>query len=312
MDEHKHLIIASLSAIVICGISLFAMIPLSTTASTNRGSDWMKDIDNETSITSLSIPGSHDSGALHSIADLAGKCQDLSISDQLKAGARFFDIRLQQRNNELKIVHGIVDQSLSFANTLNDFDTFLLKHPNEMLIVSIKEESTAKNSDQSFDEALKKALDNHSSWNTSGNLPTSLGKARGQIFLISRYKDSSIGLKAYDGWLDPDSSSITNTFDISESNLHVQDYYKVSNINNKQDEITNCFEYSKNNVNTLTLNFSSCYFVNAFPPAYAGTSAKIINNWLIDEIKERENLGIIISDFVTSSLCEAIYKRNMK
>ncbi len=310
MNKNKHLIIAASVAATLCVASVFAMLPLSTTSSTTRGSDWMKKINDNTSLTSLSIPGSHDSGAFHSIGDLAGKCQDLSISDQLNAGARFFDIRLQQRNNGLKVVHGIVDQDLDFYDTLNDFDSFLKKHPSEALIISIKKESNAVNTTATFDESLKSALSSHSSiWDLSGSIPETIGKLRGKIFLISRYENSTIGLPAYDGWLDPDSST-SNTFNIEKSNLHVQDYYKLKNIEEKKSEILKCFDYSARNLDKLTLNFSSCYFLSAFPPTYAGSTAKIINNWLPNEIQNRKNLGIIVSDFVTSELCKKIYERN--
>lgn len=311
MNKNKHILIASSLVAILSIASFFAVFPLSKKSSTSKGSNWMKDIDDSRTLTSLSIPGSHDSGALHSIADLAGKCQDLSIYNQLEAGARFFDIRLQQRDNELKIVHGFVDQDLSFSQALDDFKRFLNEHPSEGLIVSIKKESNANNTSATFDESLKEALKNYSSlWDLSREIPNNLGKLRGKIYLISRYSDSTIGLDAFEGWLDPDSSSTTNTFDIGRSNLHIQDYYQVNDIENKKSEISKCFDYSKENPNVLTLNFSSCYFINAFPPTYAGTTAKIINNWLIDEINDRSNLGIIVSDFITSDLCEKIYKRN--
>lgn len=311
MNKNKHIFIAASLVTILSITSFFAVFPISKKSSTNKGINWMKDLDDSRTLTSLSIPGSHDSGALHSIGDLAGKCQDLSIYEQLEAGARFFDIRLQQKDDELKIVHGFVDQNLSFNQTLNDFKKFLIENPSEGLIVSIKKESNAINTSASFDDSLKSALKDYSSlWDLSGIIPDNLGKLRGKIFLISRYSDSTIGLDAYEGWLDPNSSSITNTFDIERSNLHVQDYYQVNDVINKKNEISKCFDYSKENQSVLTLNFSSCYFINAFPPTYAGTTAKIINNWLIEEIDNRKNLGIIVSDFVTSDLCEKIYKRN--
>lgn len=311
MKKNKHVFIASLIGALLCVVSLFAMLPITSTSNTSNGIEWMKNIDDSTPISTMSIPGSHDSGALHSIADLSGKCQDLSITQQLNAGARFFDIRLELRNNNLKVVHGIVDQKLDFSTVLKDFSTFLNSHPSEGLIVSIKEENSSKNSSISFDEALKKALNDYSSiWLLDSKMPSSLGDLRGKISLLSRYKDCSIGIPSYDGWLDPESEATSNTFDIETSNLHIQDYYKVNDISIKQSEIINCFEYSQTNTDKLTLNFSSCYFLSDFPPTYALNTAKIINKWLVEEINNRNNLGIIISDFLTSDYCEAIYQRN--
>ncbi len=291
--------------------SLFAMLPLRAKGDTSRGNEWMKGVDGATPITALSIPGSHDAGAFYSIGDLSGKCQDLSIEEQLNAGARFFDIRLQQRSNTLHVVHGFVDQKLSFHKVLSSFVKFLEEHNSEALIVSVKKEQEDYHSNISFDDSLKAALSPYKSiWDTSGTLPRCLEKARGKIFLISRYDNPTIGLEAFRGWEDPKEAETNNTFDIDSSNLHVQDHYKIKDIEVKKAEFNQCLEFSRNSTNRLTLNFSSCYYVNSFPPSYAGTSAKIMNPWLIEQAKIHTNLGIIVSDFVTSSLCEAIYKRN--
>ena len=67
--------------------------------------DWMSKVSDDVNILDLSIPGTHDSGAQHSIADVAGKCQDLSISSQLEIGVRFLDIRLQLVNDEFRVVY---------------------------------------------------------------------------------------------------------------------------------------------------------------------------------------------------------------
>lgn len=68
----------------------------------------MKNLDDSLLISDMTIPGTHDSGALHSIFDVAGKCQDLNIKQQLKVGVRFLDIRLRLKNNELEVVHSFV------------------------------------------------------------------------------------------------------------------------------------------------------------------------------------------------------------
>ncbi len=310
--KKKRIVIGSALVASFLVISLFAMIPLSSRNNTAKGSDWMKNVEDGTSLTSMSIPGSHDSGSFHSIGDVSGKCQDLSISEQLKAGIRFFDIRLQLRNDELKVIHGIVDQKLDFSSVLNDFESFLSSYPSEGLIVSVKKESSDTGSTLSFDEALKRALSSYSYWDTNRTLPETLGKLRGKAYLISRYSENSIGLEAYDGWESQKETDTENTFEIEDSHLHVQDYYQVKDIEMKKSEILSCLDYSAKNLDTLTLNFSSCYLLNSFPPTYAPSGAKIINPWLGDILEGKNNLGIIVSDFVTSDLSETIYKRNLQ
>lgn len=311
MNTKKQVLLRSGILSLIFILSLFAVLPVSSKSTTAKGAEWMKSLDDDVSLTSLSIPGSHDSGALHSIGDLSGKCQDLSIDGQLKAGVRFFDIRLQQREDEMKIVHGIVDQKMDFSIVLENFKSFLTKYPSEAILVSIKKESEDKNSTASFEATLKKEIASYSSyWNLERELPKTLGELRGKIYLISRYKDNTIGLPAFDGWIEQKNSEQMNTFDIEESLLHVQDYYKVKEIEKKKEQISSCLDYSMSHIGTLTLNFTSCYYVDSFPPSYAGTTAKIINSWLVEMLDEKKNLGILVSDYVTSDLCEMIYKRN--
>ena len=100
-------------------ISLFSMIPLNT-YSNKDVMPWMSYIHDDTKISDISIPGTHESGATHSIFDVSGKCQDLSIKQQLRVGVRFFDLRLQLVNDEFKIVHSFVDQRLSFKKVMKD------------------------------------------------------------------------------------------------------------------------------------------------------------------------------------------------
>lgn len=306
----KHLIIASSLTASTAIVSLFAMLPLSSKSATAKGCEWMKGVNDSVSLTSLSLPGSHDSGALHSIGDVSGKCQDLSVYDQLNCGVRFFDVRLQLRGSELKVVHGFVDQKLDFSSVLNDFDSFLKAHPSEGILVSVKKESDDEGSAMTFEESLMESLSKYSYWDESRTLPDSLGKLRGKAYLVSRYKNNSIGLPSYEGWIEHDEEDLSNTFDIEGSNLHVQDYFKIKDIENKKKEIISCLDYSQSNLDRLTLNFSSCYFLDSFPPSYAGSAAKLINAWLPEVIEERKNLGVIISDFVTSDFCEQIYSRN--
>lgn len=299
----------SISALTVVS-SCLAIFPFGTNSNQNN-ENWLKSLNDDTLITSLSIPGSHDSGASHSIGDLSGKCQDTSILEQLNIGVRFFDIRLQLKNNKLQVVHGIVDQNLDFLSVLNTFSTFLSSHQSEGLFVTIKEEADAKNSSLSFEEALKNEISSYENViKKDRKLPTTLKEIRGKIVLLSRYKDNTIGVDTYSGWIEQEDDDIINTFDLFNSPIHVQDFYKIKDLEMKKQEIVRCLDYSSLNTDVLTLNYTSCYFLDSFPPTYAGSAAPSINTWLPSEIKSRINLGIIISDFVTYDLCSSIIERN--
>lgn len=267
--------------------------------------NWMSKVSDDVKIKDLSIPGTHDSGALHSIADVAGKCQDISIASQLKIGVRFLDLRLQLVDNEFKIVHSFVDQNLKFETVVKDLYSFIKKYDSEFLIISIKEDNDSVNSTISFDEALIKALSPYDDvfMLNDSKLPETVGMARSKIFILTRFS-GEIGIPAYFGWYDDDS------FELND--LYIQDNYNISIIEEKKNDILNTIKYAQNNPSKLVINFTSCYLDPGFPPSYAGTAALSINSWLKEEIsKNNDKLGILLIDFIDEDLAKTIYMRNI-
>ena len=298
------IIITSIMVVTTIIISIFAFLSFERKYE-ESSLNWMARVNDDVNITDLSIPGTHDSGALHSIADVSGKCQDISISSQLKIGVRFFDLRLQLVNNELKIVHSFVDQNLKFAPVVEDVYSFIKEYDSEFLIISIQEDNDSVSSTISFEEALIKALtpyDDVYMLNDS-KLPKTVGMARSKIFILSRF-DGEIGIPAYNGWDDDE------CFELND--LYVQDNYNISNIEEKKNDILKTIQYAQNNPNKLVINFTSCYLDSGFPPTYAGTTALSINPWLKEQISKNNNkLGIMLIDFIDEELAKAIYMRNI-
>lgn len=72
----------------------------------------MNNIDDNTSISTLSIPGTHDS-ATYSCTCLAipkiSQCQVMNFYEQLQSGIRYLDIRIKTKNGEILMVHGIIE-----------------------------------------------------------------------------------------------------------------------------------------------------------------------------------------------------------
>lgn len=131
---------------------------------TLSASDWMGAIPDEAYVSSLNVPGSHDSG-LHEASvgvALMAECQKLTIREQLEAGVRFFDIRLRYNGNpdkdtledavdDLYVCHGqgkfccngyICIQAdnermeyvnYTYAMILDEMATFLEEHPTETI-----------------------------------------------------------------------------------------------------------------------------------------------------------------------------------
>ena len=303
MKMKKKSIRCLIGVLLLLGVIALAFVPKEHAK--KDASDWMADLDDGRALTSLVIPGTHDSGALYSIADVAGKCQSLSVKEQLKAGVRFFDIRLQQRSEHLAVVHSFVDQLTDFEEVITDIVDFLREHPSEFLIVSIKEDADAINAESSFAEAVEsKLLEYADMIRTQTALDETVGDLRGKIVIISRYAGASIGVPAYHGWSD-------NTAFYLE-NIYVQDRYAISDISEKQDEILTAFDIAKDE-NIFTLNYISCYLTSGFPPSYAATPAKTLNPWIRQYLQDTENAqGVILCDFMTSALAETIWRCNFK
>ena len=283
------IIIRTILGVFLLGITLFGFAGLlKQTSKSNKYADWMAKLNNETSIRDVNMPGSHDTMALYSIGDLAGQCQSLSLKDQLNLGVRFLDIRLKEDKNKLKAVHGFVDQNASFKSITKTVEDFINKHPQEFLIMSIKEEADASNSNISFEDSLKTYL-NSDIYLKDSNIPEKVGDVRGKVILLSRYKDATIGIPAFQGWVDSETFTLPN-------DIFVQDTYKITSTLDKQNQIVRCFYEGGH---ALKINFLSAYRTDTFPPSYAVSAAKDINPWINNEIGRFNDRGIVLYDFIS-------------
>ena len=109
--------------------------------------NWMYSLPDDKDIREFSIPATHDSGT-YGLMRLA-RCQDLSISAQLKAGIRFLDIRVTPEgsrsisNFSLKVSHTFVS-SIAFKDVLSDVKNFLASNPSETVLIKISRDSGAE------------------------------------------------------------------------------------------------------------------------------------------------------------------------
>jgi 1-phosphatidylinositol phosphodiesterase len=102
-------------------------------------SSWMRDIPDDARMTTLSIPGTHDSCSVDGLLGF-GKTQNLDLADQLNAGIRFVDIRLAHYRDHLYVHHDVVHMGKCYADVLNTCIDFLRQHPSETIFLSVKNE----------------------------------------------------------------------------------------------------------------------------------------------------------------------------
>lgn len=125
---------------------------------TPDNSKWMGDLINahpNLCLNQMTMPGSHDAGMYTDITEKA-RTQTLSFGKQLKAGARYFDIRIcADRNSDLWTYHGL-SWGGKLSDILDEVSTFLDKSQNE--VVFLKFRSYAEGDRQDTVNFVKKKL----------------------------------------------------------------------------------------------------------------------------------------------------------
>jgi 1-phosphatidylinositol phosphodiesterase len=270
------------------------------------GNNWMKTLSGNLSLSELSIPGTHDSGALYEPIPGTAKCQTMTIDEQLNAGVRFLDIRCRHLDNAFVIHHGVVYQRANFDNVIDTAARFLKANPSECVIMSIKEEYDASGNTRSFEDTFRAYVaKNPSLWYLGSSIPT-LSAARGKIVLFRRFNAGQTPL-GIDASVWPDNAMFTN------ASLRVQDDYQVADANVKWNNISQMLaEAQLGPSGILYLNFTSgvktgvfgipdiTYVSNAIVPKLAGFFAS----------NRHGRYGIVIMDFVDSKQCSMVYGTN--
>ncbi|KAI9717300.1 MAG: hypothetical protein M1812_004827 [Candelaria pacifica] len=193
---------------------------------------WMAHLDDNTPLSGLSLPGTHDSCANTGsfVSGVFVDCQTMSITDQLNAGIRYFDLRCKLVNGALLMYHGSVYLDRSLNDVLKEIYNWLDidRHKEEALVAQVQQEH---DSDLRFSAAMKAVvMDGKSRWVLTTTTPI-LRDVRGKIQLMRRYDAQAgyVGIdlwgKAGEAWKDNDAN-----FQIQTStgvNLFVQDYYEL-------------------------------------------------------------------------------------
>lgn len=317
LSRMKRLIICIVAVGAVIGILLVVnfssikTLPLNQSIGMNK---WMSQVNNAVPLSSLSIPGSHNSAALYEPFPGTAKCQDYTVGDQLSMGVRFLDIRLRHCNNQLKVYHGPIDQRQDFTGILNQTTRFLSINPSECIIMSIKEEYTSSGNNESFEQAFLRYVNNpayKSYWWRNRYIPT-LGEVRGKIVLFRRFN----GAPEVSGGIDmshwPDNASFTNN-DSKNAVIEVQDQYQVNHLENKEKLVIQMIDTAANNSsNRWYINFASgvrpTLGIPNIPSVSNNINPKLMDIWST----KRKTTGVIIYDHITPKLCKAQAGINQK
>ena len=210
-------------------------------------SSWMGDIPDDTLLSNITVPGTHDSCAQSSIPFV--RTQYLSISKQMEAGLRFLDLRCRVHSDgQLYMYHGGIPINmpmyLKFDKIMSEIFTFFSKNkgkPTEAVLISINNDDVSgKVPPEVFYNAVKTHIDQtpryedgSERWITSRSVVT-LGEARGRAVLLRRYHpdpalevNERMGIDL-SGWLNNNPDFTLNTPD--GVTITLQDKWQYSDI----------------------------------------------------------------------------------
>jgi 1-phosphatidylinositol phosphodiesterase len=287
-------------------LSVFLFVLVDPYSAYAAGHDWMSKISEKTLISSLNIPGTHNSGALREPFPGTAKCQTLSLGQQLEAGVRFFDIRCRHHSNRFAIYHGPVSQKLTFDTVLEIMRVFLKKNSREFLILSIKEEHRSSETTRSFPETLHSYIKKEPLlWYTDEDIPK-IAEVRGKLVLLRRFNSlKPLGIPATD-WGHNGSHVGKKIF--------VQDRFSLTDVKTKWKTIELAFKQSRKNpkFDRLHLHFTSGYTQSLLGIPNITAISEPINERLKAYLKTapKRRHGSIVLDFITPELSQGIYQLN--
>ena len=250
--------------------------------------DWMKNIPDETKLSKMTIPGTHDSCSLFGIC--CARTQTWSLVEQMRAGLRYFDIRLRRINDTLRAYHGFVDQKETFDHILVYAFDFLEKNPSETIIMEIISEYDPENSKKSFKDLYEEYTQSYQDKIVSyQNKDITLGEIRGKLFVVKVFEGST--------------SNIPNFLIQNSWSVNFRWY-----MNKKKRKIKENFHRALSmNDNRIFLNYLSASSDYAMMTPY--TAAKQCN-----EIAMRYHgrLGVVLADYPGEDLINHLIQQNFR
>ena len=98
-------IIIAVCFFVLGALFLFPYLESVSSKPTKISADWMKELEDEISLDTVILPGTHDSATAYVQLPYFMRCQSLTIEEQLEVGFRYLDIRLNEENEKLYFYH---------------------------------------------------------------------------------------------------------------------------------------------------------------------------------------------------------------
>ncbi|KAL0947516.1 hypothetical protein HGRIS_013615 [Hohenbuehelia grisea] len=274
-------------------------------------SKFLSDLPDSLRLSSLALPGTHDSMAFYGWP--VSQCQSLSTSlaVQLAGGIRVLDVRFAVVDGRLISYHGVYPQRTPFLDILSTIRDFLTSSPRETIVMSIKQEDYTRTTWQNFSALVRDEISTgpggKEMWFFENRIPK-LGEVRGKVVLLSRFGGNGDG---WEGGLEglgihptswPDSEKSGFTWNCKDTLVRTHDWYNIPSFLSIPEKValsTQILLPPPNNPPMPVLSityFSAASFPLAFPPTIAhgfgwpkaGLGVEGVNSrigkWLLDQL----------------------------
>ncbi len=287
--------------------------------------NWMKKIPDDVKITGINMPGTHDSACRYVDFGFISQTQTLSVTEQLRAGVRYFDFRFKLVGDKLLANHSICycrkkkgfwNQILTAEDIVKECLDFLTENPTETILFQLKEAESHTGElffTTFFDKYIKDASEK---WYLSNANPT-LGEARGKIVLLRAVSVDKEKFTDENSGIDFTSYPYVGTFNVDDwrrgelkkldgtpyGAMLVQDSYK-SEGKYKWQTVTRFLESDLSDKD-FNICYTSC--TRLFVPRI---NVKYINKKILEYDFRKQYYGIIVTDFIDAEICRKIVDTN--
>ncbi len=289
--------------------------------------DWMKNIPDETFLSEINLPGTHNSATRLCDFPVFSKCQELSIFEQLCIGVRFLDLRVEKTGNRLRLVHASAKCRKAASNkaflmledVLTQCTTFLKTNTSETIVLSIKcdwGESSEITFDTFFETYMKEGL-----WYKENRIPQ-LFEVRGKMVFFNRfsvdceneeYTDLNTGLN-FSGWRDQGRytgethlvSVMVRRDETAGEPVCIQDWYKLSPKKKWRNAVFPTLKDPPCKYGVF-VSFFSCGTLMHNPKRCA---VYINKRFLKTDLVPTKKYGWLIFDFINEKICRKVVLTN--
>ena len=280
---------------------LAILIVLSALAAPLQADNWMKRLPDNAYISTLSIPGSHDSGTGNGFpsvtssiygpfGDKYARTQEISLQEQWNLGIRAFDLRPAVMDSYINVNHGVMPTKLHFDTALYTLRDLIRENPSEFAVIHLLHAAEGDEKKDVYEERLLELLgrDDLKDFFVPFKSDLTVKDMRGKILLLSRdaYADTPVGgfLQNWSGseeWYWETRGQIAGPAN-AKATLYMQDYsetYQDGALDVKVAAIRKMLDFSTTHA---TKTASDIVWVYNFASAYSKRSRLYIP-FVVDE-----------------------------